>query len=80
MMKTFFVQPRASVGCVAKVAPVRALSRVWIETGNPRQPMACVWIDAGMRPFRTSDRRQESQPEEDMAVPLRWNRAEWLCA
>jgi hypothetical protein len=22
-----------------------ALSCVWIDTGNPTQPLACVWID-----------------------------------
>ena len=26
-----------------------ALNCVWIETGNPRQPLACVWIDREVR-------------------------------
>lgn len=25
------------------------LSCVWIETGNPKQPLACVWIDRDLR-------------------------------
>lgn len=25
------------------------LSCVWIETGNPVHPLACVWIDADLR-------------------------------
>jgi hypothetical protein len=29
---------------VARNAP--SLSCVWIATGNPRQPLACVWIDS----------------------------------
>lgn len=28
------------------------LSCVWIETGNPRRPLARVWIDSKMRAFR----------------------------
>ncbi len=29
---------------LARNAP--AISCVWIATGNPRQPLACVWIDS----------------------------------
>jgi len=25
------------------------LSSVWIQTGNPSQPLACVWIDRDLR-------------------------------
>lgn len=25
------------------------LSAVWIETGNPAQPLACIWIDRDLR-------------------------------
>lgn len=28
-----------------------ALSAAWIATGNPRRPLACVWIDREMRTF-----------------------------
>ncbi len=28
---------------LARIAP--AITCVWIVTGNPRQPLACVWID-----------------------------------
>jgi len=80
MMKMLFVQPRATIGRVAKAAPVRALSCVWIETNNPRQPLACLWIDTEMRAFAASEHGQESQPAEDLTVPLRWSRAERLCA
>jgi hypothetical protein len=24
---------------------INALSCVWMETGNPRQPLACVWLE-----------------------------------
>jgi hypothetical protein len=26
------------------------LSRVWIATGNPRQPLACVWMETEIEP------------------------------
>jgi hypothetical protein len=26
-----------------------ALTCVWIETGNPVQPLACVWVDRDQR-------------------------------
>ncbi len=85
MLKTLFVQPRASIGRAANTAPVRALSCVWIETGNPRQPVACVWIDAEVRAFAGQDRRRQPQsseltPGDDPAVPLIWGGAEMLCA
>jgi hypothetical protein len=25
------------------------LSRIWIQTGNPAQPLACIWIDNNPR-------------------------------
>lgn len=28
-----------------KNLPAGAISCVWIETGNPKQPLACFWID-----------------------------------
>lgn len=31
------------------------LSCVWIETGNPRNPLACVWIDPLISTFRASE-------------------------
>lgn len=31
------------------------LSCVWIETGNPRNPLACIWIDAAMTAFRPKE-------------------------
>jgi len=30
---------------VQTLAQVRALSCVWIQTGNARQPLACRWIE-----------------------------------
>lgn len=30
---------------IQNFAQVRALSCVWIETGNARQPLACRWIE-----------------------------------
>lgn len=35
-----------------------ALHCVWIETGNPKQPLACVWID---REVRIALDQEESQ-------------------
>lgn len=31
------------------------VSCAWIRTGNPRQPLACVWIDADRRRLTASD-------------------------
>lgn len=31
-----------------------ALSAAWIATGNPRRPLACVWIDRALRSFAAS--------------------------
>jgi hypothetical protein len=36
------------------------LSCVWIETGNPAQPLACVWIDKDLRAVSSNS---EEQPE-----------------
>lgn len=30
------------------------LTWVWIETGNRRNPLACIWIDERMTAFRAS--------------------------
>ncbi len=32
--------------------PRPGLYCVWIATGNPRQPLACIWIDAETRGYR----------------------------
>ena len=43
---------------------------VWIATGNPSRPLACVWIDPELRTFqvpdtgRTAAAREESFPEK----------------
>jgi len=39
-----------------------ALSCVWIETGNPKQPLARVWVDREMRIFDAAGRHEEAQP------------------
>jgi hypothetical protein len=36
------------------------LSCVWIETGNPAQPLACVWIDKDLSAVSSNS---EEQPE-----------------
>lgn len=39
-----------------------ALSRVWIE-GNPKQPLARVWVDREMRIAReVAEEQEEAQP------------------
>lgn len=38
-----------------------AMHCVWIETGNPRQPLACVWIDRDLRMAQDDD---DSLPHE----------------
>jgi hypothetical protein len=35
---------------------------IWIKTGNPRQPLACVWIDPQMRSYELEYVRQSSAP------------------
>ncbi|MGB6134640.1 MAG: hypothetical protein WBG54_22880 [Acidobacteriaceae bacterium] len=40
MTKTLFLVPAVHRS---------SLSRVWIETGNPKQPLASVWIDNAVR-------------------------------
>ena len=37
------------------------LSCVWIATGNPAQPLACVWID---RDLRIAADREDNQFQE----------------
>ena len=39
-----------------------ALNCVWIETGNPKQPLACVWID---REVRIAQDQEDSQLQGD---------------
>ncbi len=34
------------------------LSCVWIETGNPKQPLACVWIDRELRIAQAHENNQ----------------------
>ena len=36
-----------------------ALTCVWIETGNPVQPLACVWVDRDQRRVANCE---ESEP------------------
>jgi hypothetical protein len=40
MTKTIFILP---------VANRSALSCVWIRTGNPEQPLACMWVDGDLQ-------------------------------
>jgi hypothetical protein len=37
------------------------LSCVWVATGNPAQPLACVWID---RDLRIAADREDNQFQE----------------
>jgi hypothetical protein len=37
------------------------LSCVWIETGNPLQPLACVWIDDDLR---IAANREDNESQE----------------
>ena len=64
MMKTQRIQLAAHLRRTREITPHlprlsrtdrRALSSVWIETGNPRQPLACVWIDQDLRSFSGAD-------------------------
>jgi hypothetical protein len=51
-----------------------ALSSAWIATGNPRQPLACVWIDREMRSFTApggpAGTRDSADTEAEDEVPL----------
>lgn len=38
--------------------PRMGLYCVWIATGNPRQPLACIWIDPEMRSYGLEDFQQ----------------------
>ncbi len=53
MTKTLFVLP----GVERSV-----LSCVWVGTGNPAQPLACVWID---RDLRIAAKEDGNQFQED---------------
>lgn len=40
-----------------------ALSCVWIETGNPKQPLACIWVDREMRiAFDATNSQEQARP------------------
>lgn len=40
-----------------------ALSCVWIETGNPKLPLACIWVDSEMRiALDAGNRQEQAQP------------------
>jgi hypothetical protein len=56
MTKTLFVLPEAERS---------ALSSVWIATGNPAQPLACVWID---RDVRVADSYEEDRSQASSAT------------
>jgi len=71
MMKTRILQfvptPRSH--------PMRgALSAAWIATGNPRHPLACVWIDRELRSFASPVQPANARPVADAVaedgVPL----------
>jgi len=49
MMKTVIVQQTTPRACADQALRRGRLSRVWIETRNPRQPLVGVWIDEAMR-------------------------------
>lgn len=54
MTKTLFLVPAVRRS---------SLSRVWIETGNPRQPLASVWIDNAVRVAAPgADREPRTEP------------------
>jgi hypothetical protein len=49
-------------GPVSGIARPCRLSCVWIETGNPRQPLASVWIDEAMRAFTGVEEAADHDP------------------
>jgi hypothetical protein len=74
MSKTLFIHPlkpalreQASSRILARRAP---LSCAWTKTGNPRQPLACVWIDHDLRIFTDSDQSTSSSETGDDVIPL----------
>jgi hypothetical protein len=69
MMKNQLVQLAAHLRRTREITPHlprlsradrRALTAVWIETGNPRQPLACVWVDQDLRSFSGADENRGS--------------------
>lgn len=88
-MKTQRFHLAAGIGRTGEVAPRpfglsgtrrSALVSVWIETGNLRQPLACVWVDRALRSFAAGDEdngtAQRTAEADDDNVPLRFS----LCA
>ena len=67
MNRTFFTLPRTALAVQATSAR-NSLSCVWIVTGDPRQPLARIWIDRAVRFVETGD-----NPEGEPA-PLRVGR------
>lgn len=49
MIREFRVQrsPAGRTPAPVDFRPCR-LSRVWVETGNPHQPLASVWVDGAL--------------------------------
>ena len=46
------------------------LTRTWVPTGNPRKPLACVWIDAAGTSTRTSSPEAVSSNANSRRLPL----------
>jgi hypothetical protein len=63
MIRTLFLVPRS-----AQRRP--ALVCVWTATGNPRQPLARIWLDTGASAVAEADRCPQSVRDGDPAVPL----------
>lgn len=51
-------------------SPRGTLSCVWIETGNARQPLACIWIDRDLRVARGAGTSESPVSEASDAPPL----------
>jgi hypothetical protein len=45
------------------------LSCIWIETGNPAQPLACVWMDTDLCAFEFS--QEQDGPGPVLCLALR---------
>jgi hypothetical protein len=39
------------------------LSCIWIETGNPVQPLACIWIDRNLCALKDDFAQEAEEPE-----------------
>jgi hypothetical protein len=46
------------------------LIRTWVATGNPRRPLACVWIDAAGTNVSTSSKEAVSSNTNSGRLPL----------